>query len=191
MKRKLETLRCDRVISGGQVGADIAALRAAARAGIATGGHAPAGYRTQAGENRALATYGLREVRGRGPGGYIMRSMLNVDEADATLAIRLRPSAGTDKTISYALLHGWPRGAAAWPVPGGDAAFARPTSAYRPVFVVLRLCPDAAAEARAWLDSVRPAVLNVCGNRDGGIEDYEKRIEAFLLQCFGPGDELE
>jgi len=39
----------ERIITGGQIGADQGALRAARAAGIATGGWAPAGWETEAG----------------------------------------------------------------------------------------------------------------------------------------------
>ncbi len=48
----------DRVISGGQTGADQAALRAARAAGIPTGGWAPLGWKTEEGPAPRLA--GLR-----------------------------------------------------------------------------------------------------------------------------------
>jgi len=34
---------------------------------------------------------------------YVMRSMRNVDDSDATIAFRLEPSIGTDKTLGYCL----------------------------------------------------------------------------------------
>src|SRR4051812_38794183 len=52
----------DIVISGGQTGADIGALRAAKALGIATGGYAPLGWRTETGERPSLGIdYGLVE----------------------------------------------------------------------------------------------------------------------------------
>jgi hypothetical protein len=51
----------DRVISGGQTGADQAALRAARACGISTGGWAPRGWLTEAGPAPWLAEWGLAE----------------------------------------------------------------------------------------------------------------------------------
>src|SRR6185295_18745361 len=84
-----------RVISGGQIGADQAALRAARHLGLETGGTAPKGYRTSVGSQRELlASYGLAEGAGTGTASYVARSKKNVDDAHATLAFRTHSSAG-------------------------------------------------------------------------------------------------
>jgi len=101
----------EKIISGGQTGADRAALRAAKVLGFATGGMAPPNYRTSAGYDRALATeYGLSQFVGKSvsaAAGYVARSRHNVDAADATLAFRVRSSVGTDKTIGYCQTGEW------------------------------------------------------------------------------------
>ena len=52
----------EKVISGGQTGADQAGLIAAEKAGITTGGWMPKGFRTLDGPNPGLAArFGLRE----------------------------------------------------------------------------------------------------------------------------------
>lgn len=55
----------ERVISGGQTGADQAALRAARACGIPTGGWAPRGWLTEDGPSLWLAEWGLVEMPGR------------------------------------------------------------------------------------------------------------------------------
>ena len=50
-----------KVVSGGQTGADQAGLRAAAKAGIDTGGWACKGWLTEKGPASWLADYGLAE----------------------------------------------------------------------------------------------------------------------------------
>ena len=54
----------DKVVTGGQAGADQGALRAARAAGIATGGYALAGWVTEAGPAPWLAFFGLVELPG-------------------------------------------------------------------------------------------------------------------------------
>ena len=54
----------ERIITGGQTGADQAALRAACAAGLATGGWAPAGWATEEGPALGLAFFGLVELPG-------------------------------------------------------------------------------------------------------------------------------
>ena len=54
-------MRLEKVICGGQTGADQARLRAARAAGIPTGGFAPNGRLTEDGPAPGLAEYGLTE----------------------------------------------------------------------------------------------------------------------------------
>jgi len=54
--------RPDRIISGGQTGADLGGLVGARRIGIETGGTAPRGYKTEKGSQvDALKAFGLIE----------------------------------------------------------------------------------------------------------------------------------
>lgn len=74
-----------RVISGGQTGADIAALRAALDAGIPTGGTLPRGWRTQAGPRPEYAArYGMTEHSST---SYGPRTFANAFAADLTVRI--------------------------------------------------------------------------------------------------------
>jgi hypothetical protein len=78
----------DRVISGGQTGADQAGLRAARGAGIPTGGWAPLGWLVESDDGRRniaapwLADYGLAECP---EPGYPARTKANVRDSDGTL----------------------------------------------------------------------------------------------------------
>lgn len=77
--------RLRRVISGGQIGADIAGLRAAAECGIETGGHMPKGFRTKVGPRPDLESeYGVVETDSD---RYPPRTALNVKNSDVTLRI--------------------------------------------------------------------------------------------------------
>jgi hypothetical protein len=72
-----------RVISGGQVGADIAGLRAAKAVGLPTGGCCPRGWRIKGGSNPELGeVYGLIELP---TDSYKKRTWKNVSDADATV----------------------------------------------------------------------------------------------------------
>jgi hypothetical protein len=78
----------DQVISGGQTGADQAALRAARACGIATGGFAPRGWLVETTDGRRtesapwLADLGLIECD---EAGFKARTRANVHAADATI----------------------------------------------------------------------------------------------------------
>lgn len=79
-------MKIEKVISGGQIGADIAGLRAAKKLGIPTGGYVPKGWRTLNGSNPALVDYGCIETN---DAGYPFRTRLNVRNSDATLRFAL------------------------------------------------------------------------------------------------------
>lgn len=105
-----------KIVSGGQIGADQAALYAAEKAGKNTGGYAPPGFMTVNGSMRPLLKdrFGLKEIeREKGKGlayYYVERSKRNVDESDGTIAFRMKPSRGTDCTINYCLTGIWGMG---------------------------------------------------------------------------------
>lgn len=93
-----------KVISGGQIGADLAGLRAAQSLGLLTGGTAPKGYRTLKGAQPGLAGFGVVES---GSSGYPTRTQRNVVDADTTLIFAKNlASAGTKLTIEYCEKHG-------------------------------------------------------------------------------------
>lgn len=91
-----------KIISGGQTGADRAALDAAIRMGIPHGGWIPKGRRTE--EGPLPDTYQLDEMETE---NYADRTEKNVVDADGTLIIsRGTPAGGTDFTRKMALKHG-------------------------------------------------------------------------------------
>lgn len=87
----------DRIISGGQTGADQAALFAARALGILTGGVAPRGWRTEDGAAPWLAIYGLVECS---DASYRSRTVLNVTGSTGTVIFGNVESAGSKLTIS-------------------------------------------------------------------------------------------
>lgn len=97
--------RIVRIVSGGQTGADRAALDAAIEAGVEYGGWCPSGGWAEdfPSSPGLLADYpNLREARSAEPG---VRTMLNVRDSDATLVVRLCSSGspGTDLTLRTAV----------------------------------------------------------------------------------------
>lgn len=88
--------RITKVISGGQTGADRAGLVAAMDKGVATGGHAPKGYRTQTGPDFTLRdTFGLEE---HPSDAYPPRTEANVRNAHATIIFGDENSPGCSLT---------------------------------------------------------------------------------------------
>jgi len=129
-----------KVISGGQTGVDRAALDAAAALDLPTGGWCPKGRRAE--DGTIPDRYALTELPSP---EYRTRTKKNVTEADATLILTptsAPPTGGTGFTLRLA------------------------ARAAKPYLIVALDNPAAANEIRAWLETVRPAVLNVAGPRE-------------------------
>lgn len=85
-----------KIISGGQTGADQAALAAAKALGLTTGGWIPKGCRTEHGRQHWLRDdYGLQELPTL---SYALRTWKNVHESDATLWVGRTTSPGFHTT---------------------------------------------------------------------------------------------
>lgn len=147
----------ERIVSGGQTGADQAALRAARAGGIATGGWAPLGWFTEAGPSPELLDgYGLVELS---EPGYPARTGANVRDSDATVWF------GTFPTPGFAATH--------------DAAL----KLNRPFLIVYQFFTRP-SEVATWVESKGVRVLNVAGNREGVNPGIGARVERFMLAVF-------
>jgi hypothetical protein len=149
------------IISGGQTGADRAALDFAIEHGLAHGGWCPRGRSAEDGP--LLASYNLRETPSR---KYALRTEWNVRDSDATVvfSIAAQPQGGTRLTLVIADRLGKPvlhlsRDA----LRGSPAGFNDSVAA-------------AAAELRAFLDQHSVQALNVAGPR----ASQEPEIGAFV-----------
>lgn len=129
-----------KIISGGQTGADRAALDAAIELGLSHGGWVPAGRWAEDGP--LPQCYNLQETGSREPAA---RTELNVCDADATLIFSHGAlSGGSALTLSLARRYG------------------------KPVLhldLLLQSEAAAVAEITAWCNEIRPDTLNVAGPR--------------------------
>lgn len=173
-----------KVISGGQTGADRAALEAARDCGIGTGGYAPRGYLTCAGPDSSLQSlFGLEQLTIPNVSVaqmFALRSQRNVDASNATVAFRLTNSVGTDKTIGFCLTKRWKS------VPRNQWTVA---AQHRPVLVIADFSSMERVVQRiiAFVRRVRPRVLNFCGHRSdasAGIEGYSRLVKEALTLAF-------
>ncbi len=90
--------RPDKVISGGQTGADRAALDVAIALGVPHGGWCPRGRKAE--DGAIHARYELRET---GAGAYRVRTEHNVRDSDGTVVITIgMPTGGSALTIELA-----------------------------------------------------------------------------------------
>jgi hypothetical protein len=96
--------RPDKVISGGQSGADRSALDVAIALGIPHGGWCPKGRRAE--DGTIDPRYALTET---GAGAYRVRTERNVRDSDGTVVITIGPpTGGSALTIDLALRHDRP-----------------------------------------------------------------------------------
>jgi hypothetical protein len=189
MKRAREDTKVKvtvKVVSGGQTGADLAALRAAKDLCLETGGIAARGFWNEDGAHPEYAAeFGLTEDAAA---GYVSRTKQNVDLADCTVAFLAKsmgPS-GTSKTVGYALSGKWRD---AW-----EAADS--PEVHRPTLVLtaqdMQDVEPCAARLRAWLSRPGFRVVNVAGHRASlarnlGLDfDYTQRCYDILKLALQP-----
>jgi hypothetical protein len=149
----------ERVISGGQTGADRAGWRAARAHHLATGGWMPRGFRAEDGNHPEFAPlYGARELP---TDDYPARTRANVRDSDATLLFADEPDAdGSGLTLRCCL------------------ELSRPCRILRPAD---RPHPGATA---AWIAARTIRTLNVAGSRESVAPGIGARIERHLDEVF-------
>jgi predicted Rossmann-fold nucleotide-binding protein len=126
-----------KIVSGGQTGADRAALDAALHEGLEIGGWCPAGRLAE--DGRIPDRYPLRETPNHDPH---QRTAWNVRDSDGTLVLAGdTPAGGTAFTIQEAL------------------------RLSRPLLVAAPAHASAPGRVRAWLERHHIRVLNVAGPR--------------------------
>jgi len=152
--------RPEKVISGGQTGADRGGLDAAIACGLAYGGWVPKGSRAE--DGRVPDRYRMREHH---EWGYAGRTKKNVGDSDATLVFsssRETAGPGTRLTLDYALRARMPC-----------------------LFIELNRGREANVRAiHSWLRRVRPTVLNVAGSRESTCPGIEVRVRDILVEVF-------
>lgn len=172
----------EKVISGGQTGADLAALEAAAELGISTGGWMTKGFRTETGQTwkgltsgspafgrKVAKTFGLQENAVK---NYPARNKKNAADSDrAIIYTRDQQSGGTLQTIKF--------------LGGGAGENDR--------FVYID--PDDAGAVQQTVDFLRakqPRTLYVAGNREAVRKPMFARVKQILTRAFSelrsPGD---
>lgn len=151
-----------KVISGGQTGADQGGLLAAHRAGLATGGTAPANFFTEHGNNPILECLGLVAE-----GDYRSRTIKNVKDSDGTVLLSSTlDSPGSKLTRNEAIRQGkpfiqfdiTPVVTAYQLMKEGSATAVGLNDAARPI----------SSAIQRWVIDNRLGTLNVAGNREKG-----------------------
>ena len=146
----------DKLISGGQTGADQAAWRAGRAFGIPVGGWMPKGFLTDDGSRPEFAErYGAVEMPTDSESAHTQK---NVQESDATLWFGVT-------TTSYA-----------WVTVGACHKFGKPCM---PVYPGATFEPSHVA---TWITENDIKTLNVAGNREEEERGIADRVERFLSE---------
>lgn len=148
-----------RVISGGQTGADRAALVAAKSAGIETGGWMPKGFRAHDGDHPEFAErFGIVETTSR---RYPPRTAMNVKMSDGTLRFAANwDSPGELLTLKLCRDHGKPHRDITL---GGDSH---------------------PGDVAAWIIENNIRILNVAGNAEQNAPGIYEFVVEFLEVVF-------
>lgn len=149
----------DRIISGGQTGADRGALDAALALGARHGGWCPKGRRAEDGP--IPSRYRLRETASA---DYRVRTRKNVEGADATAIFS---------------------GGALW---GGTLLTARLAKRMNRPLIILDArtrSRQAIRDFQSWLAENRVRTLNVAGPRESQSPGIGAAVRAFLERSFG------
>ncbi len=153
-----------KLISGGQTGADRAALDAAIDLGMEYGGSVPKGRIAEDGTIDAARYPHLKEMR---TASYTARTRRNVIDADATLAFTNGPTTGgTAQTIRMARARRKPH-----------------------LVIDLKELPrqDAVKTIRQWIAKLKPAVLNVAGSRESVAPGIYGKVYRVLREALKRG----
>ncbi len=150
----------ERIISGGQTGADRGGLDAALALGIPHGGWCPKGRRAE--DGTIPRTYELRPTASV---AYDVRTRRNVRAADGTvLFTRGAPTGGSRLTAEFARDHGKPL-----------LQFDLRTVEAQPA--------EACDRLRSWLAAHRIRTLNVAGSRESMAPGIQATVARFLIQA--------
>jgi hypothetical protein len=147
----------ERVVSGGQTGADQAGWRAAKALGIATGGWMPVGFVTEAGPRPDFAEpFAAVEIPG---GGYPERTRTNALDLDGTVWSGDPGSPGVRTTLRACDGLG------------------------KAVYLVNEVLTQP-SEVAAWIEAEEVRFLNVAGNRESTEPGIGELAERFLVEVF-------
>lgn len=159
-----ESMFPQRIISGGQTGADRAALDVALELGIPIGGHLPRGRKDENGDVLPDRYTGMQETDSD---DVNVRTELNVQDSDATLILSQGLLfGGSEYTEEMARKHG--KLCLHIDFDKQDAVRAVPL-------------------VRAWLSETRPRVLNVAGPRASDAPEIYSRARSVLAGALACG----
>lgn len=164
------------IISGGQTGADLMALKAAKICGLNTSGWVPKGWSKK--KEILCQRYNLKELS---VSGFPVRSMRNVDDSDVTIAFRHQFSPGTDSTIHYC-------NTGVWGAPRCCMNMDSEIKIHRPCLVIysVRNVDLNAEQIVNFIREHKALIVNVAGHRRNPPDcpEYCSLVKETLLLAF-------
>ncbi len=146
----------EKIISGGETGANQATWRAARAFGVPTGGWMPRGFLTDDGPHPEFAEqYGAAEWPSD---SELARTEQNIQDSDATLWFGETTTPGAHATVTASLAFGKPY------------MLVYPGASFEPAHVA------------TWITENAIRTLNVAGNREGEELGIGDRVQWFLRQ---------
>lgn len=146
----------DKIISGGQTGADQAAWRAAETCGVSTGGWMPNGFLTDDGPHPEFAQrYAAADLPAESDS---TQTEENVQQSDATLWFGETTTSSAQSTVKACRKLGKP------------CMLVYPGASFEPSHIA------------TWITENKIATLNVAGSREAEESGIGDRVEHFLIQ---------
>ena len=142
----------EKIISGGQTGADRGALEASKLLKIKTGGWAPRNYRTERCDDLSLKEFGLFETEAT---NYQVRTKMNVMESDGTVWF------------------GNPNS------PGGKLTLSTAKELNKPYLILEKSTKGLLVP---WINQNKIKILNCAGNRESKNPGIQERVKNFLIE---------
>lgn len=150
-------LTLEKIVSGGQTGADRAGLDVAMKFGLNVGGYCPKGRLAE--DGTVPECYPLIELT---KGGYSARTERNVIESDGTLIFNIgKLSGGTRLTVECARKHNKPH-----------------------LVIQLDAAKQQVTTLAEWLEQNNVRVLNVAGPRESKTPGVHQMASRFLDEFF-------
>ena len=171
----------DKIISGGQTGADKGGLEAGRLLGLETGGYAPRGYTNETGYDPSLKEYGLNEM---GTTSLPVRTQQNIKWSDGTIVFlnTEKISRGSGKTVLYCRFEKWWRGAIE---ENARNLIKSSSSGYRPVLVmnITFETDDMIEKIRNFIELNNIKTLNIAGSRESTHTGIQTFVRGLLMRA--------
>lgn len=153
----------EKVISGGQSGADVAALRATKKCGIPTGGTMPKGWLTELGPMPEWAEeFNLVEHKSN---KYQPRTFQNVKDSDGTLRFAGKFNSAGERCTLKAI-----------------------TQYNKPYFDIDIYDPPTKGEVVQWIKDNNIEIINVAGNRESTVPGIEAFVEEYMTKLLSQSE---